>query len=286
VNEPAPAFDAGPSTAGGSGPWGSARRYASIYAALWRNSVLRELQFKTNFILWVVVELLWFGLQLCFMSVIYAHTETIGTWSKWQVVLLLGASHLIQQLFTAFFLSNCTQLSEYIRTGKLDFMLLLPVNTRFLVSLRQVDLGGFVNAATAVAVMLYAARQLDVAWSATRVLAFLALVALGVLVHYCLMLALASASFWTVRAQGMVWGYYNLFHIARLPDAAFRGAFRAFFTFALPILLVSNVPVRLLARTLDSPAPICWLLGLSLVCCAGSEAVWRASLRHYTSASS
>ena len=39
------------------------------------------------------------------------------------------------------FLTNCTQLSELIRTGKLDFMLLLPVNTRFMISFRQVDLG-------------------------------------------------------------------------------------------------------------------------------------------------
>ncbi|MGE5566371.1 MAG: hypothetical protein ACM3YN_09500, partial [Parcubacteria group bacterium] len=28
----------------------------------------------------------------------------------------------------------------------MDFMLLLPANTRFLISFRQVDLGGFVNA--------------------------------------------------------------------------------------------------------------------------------------------
>jgi len=32
-------------------------------------------------------------------------------------------------------------------------MLLLPMNTRFLISLRQVDLGGFVNAGSALAVM-------------------------------------------------------------------------------------------------------------------------------------
>ena len=62
------------------------------------------------------------------------------------VVLLVGTSHFIQQVFTALFLTNCVEISEYIRTGKLDFMLLLPINTRFIVSFRKVDLGGFVNA--------------------------------------------------------------------------------------------------------------------------------------------
>src|SRR2546429_7466754 len=90
-------------------------RYLSIYAALWKNSVIREMGFKSNFLLWIVVELLWFALQLAFIAVIYQHTDHIGDWSKWQVVLLMGASHFIQQIFQAFFLSNCVQISEYVR---------------------------------------------------------------------------------------------------------------------------------------------------------------------------
>src|SRR5881392_2221601 len=89
-------------------------RYLGIYAALWRNSVIREMQFKANFVLWILVELLWFALQLTFITVIYSHTDHIGDWTKWQVVLLIGTSNFIQQLFTSFFLSNLVQLSELI----------------------------------------------------------------------------------------------------------------------------------------------------------------------------
>src|ERR1017187_5445303 len=149
-----------------------ASRYLSIYAALWKNSVAREMSFKSNFLLWIFVELLWFGLQLSFISVLYLHTDHIGTWTKWQVVLLIGASHFIQQMYQAFFLVNCTNLSELVRIGKLDFLLLLPVNTRFLVSLRQVDLGAFVNAASAVALMVYAAHQLHLVPTLVQVLGF------------------------------------------------------------------------------------------------------------------
>src|ERR1700722_4406369 len=111
---------------------GLLRRYAGVYLALWKNSVAREMSFKSNFLLWIVVELLWFGLQLSFIAVIYLHTDHIGTWTKWQVIMLVGASHFIQQIFQAFFLTNCVALSELIRTGRLDFMLLLPMNSRFL----------------------------------------------------------------------------------------------------------------------------------------------------------
>ncbi len=262
------------------------KRYLSIYAALWKNSVTRELIFKSNFLLWIFVETLWFGLQLSFIGVLYLHTNQIGTWTKWQVVMLVGASHFIQQIFQAFFLINCTNLSELIRTGKLDFLLLLPVNARFVVSLRQVDLGGFVNATFAACLMGYAAKQLHFRPNMGQVFGFIILCVAGILIHYSLMFLLSTISFYTVRAQGVVWGYYNLFQIARMPDEAFKGLFKALFTFALPMLLVSNVPVRLLIGKLSSPIPLVILLSLSIVCYLVSEWGWRAALRHYTSASS
>jgi ABC-2 type transport system permease protein len=183
-------------------------------------------------------------------------------------------------------LTNCTALPEQIRTGKLDFILLLPVNTRFMLSLRQVDLGGFVNGASAAGVVIYALSKLGIVPSVLDVVGFVLLAITGVLIHYSLMFLLSSISFWTVRAQGIVWGYYSLFNIARLPDSAFHGLFRMVFTFALPMLLVANVPARLLVQKLHSPLDMLLLLGMAVACMVVSELGWRFALKHYTSASS
>jgi ABC-2 type transport system permease protein len=261
-------------------------RYPKIYLALVKNSVTREMMFKSNFLMWIIVELLWFALQLSFIGVLYLQTDHIGSWTKWQVVLLIGASHFIQQIYQAFFLINCTNLSELVRNGKLDFLLLLPVNTRFVVSLRQLDLGAFVNACFSVVVMVYAARQLHFTPSPGKLAGFLALCGVGIVIHYSLMFLLASISFFTVRAQGIVWGYYNLFNIARMPDEAFSGLFKVFFSFALPMLLVSNVPVRVLINKLADPQQWLLLLLMSVIWFSISEWGWRSALRHYTSASS
>ena len=262
------------------------RRYLGLYFAFWRNSVAREMTFKANFLMWIVTEALWFAMQLAFIAVIYQHTDRIADWSKWEVVLLMGAAHFIQQMFQAFFLTNCTSISEHVRTGKFDFMLLLPVNTRFLVSLRQVDLGGYINAGSAACVMVYALWQMQRVPTVWEVVGFLMLAAVGVLIHYCLMFLLAGISFWTVRAQGVIWAYYSMFNLARLPDSAFRGLFRAFFTFAIPMLLVANVPARVLAEKLRSPGDILLLLGMMVGAFFLSEAGWRVSMKRYTSASS
>jgi ABC-2 type transport system permease protein len=119
-----------------------------------------------------------------------------------------------------------------------------------------------------------------------QIAGFSALCIVGIMIHYSLMFILATICFWTVRAQGIVWGYYNLFNIARLPDEAFHGAFKAVFTFALPVLLVSNVPVRVLADKFSSPSAWLLLLGLGAAWAAVAEWFWRVSVRRYTSASS
>lgn len=261
-------------------------RYLSIYGAFLRNSLVREMGFKLNFLLWILVEALWFVLQLVFMAVIYSHTNEIATWTKWQVVFLVGANHCMQQLFSALFLTNCMRLSENVRSGGLDFMLLMPVNARFLISLRHVDFGAFVNTASAIAVMIYAGYRLDLSPSFAQVIGFLLLLMVGLSVHYSVTYMLSCISFWTVRAQGIVWGYYNLFQLARLPDEAFRGMFRAVFSFVIPVLLITNVPVKLIIEKLGSPLEIVWLVAISTATFMVSEWFWRWSVRHYASASS
>ncbi len=284
-NEPSTAPVSSPALAS-TAPLPGWRRYPGIYVALWRTALVREMGFQINFFLWLFVEFLWFGLQLGFNAVLYQHTDSIGDWTKWQVVMLIGASHFIQQLFQAFFLTNCTQLADLVHTGKMDFMLLFPVNTRFLVSLRHVDLGGFLSAASGLAVMVYAAMQLNLAPTFLQILGFGLLCLAGVLIHYSLMFLMATVSFWTVRAQGLVMAYYNLFSITRIPDAAFRGAARAFFTLGVPLLIVASVPVKVLTGAMSSPSEIFLLLSMSAVCFLISSLVWRIALRRYSSASS
>src|ERR1044072_3476047 len=47
------------------------RRYVEIWGIMLRNSLIRELSFKANFILWMVVEVLWFCGQIVFFGIIF-----------------------------------------------------------------------------------------------------------------------------------------------------------------------------------------------------------------------
>ena len=252
-----------------------------------RNSLIREMSFKANFVLWMLVEVLWFCGQIFFFGIIFGQVDRIGDWTKWEVVLLVGTHQMIAQLFQAFFFVNLSNIPELVRTGKLDSLLVLPLDSQFAVSTKQFSLDSVINGLLGGVVVLVSLSRLGIVPSATSVAMYLVALGFGVAVHYSIMLSLAAVSFWIVRAQGLVYGYFNFLNIARYPDVIFPRLFRFVFGWIIPVVIVANIPARLLIKPLGQPG---WLM-FHLVMAAGiafwlSRIFWRFALRHYSSASS
>ncbi len=263
------------------------RRYAEIYWLMIRNSLIREMSFKANFTLWMVVEFLWFVGQIIFFEVLYAHVDSIGGWSKWECVLLVGTHQITAQLFQAFFYVNLAELPDLIRTGRLDLMLLLPVDAQFAVSTRRFGFDNVVNAFVGVIIVGVSLFQLGVLPQAHQFALFAGAIALGIVIHYAVLFFLSTIAFWIIRAQGLIYGYYNVFNIARYPDTVFHGLFKVIFSFLIPVIIVANVPARTLARAFESPwAGLAQLLAAAIFVALATRAFWQFALRRYASASS
>jgi viologen exporter family transport system permease protein len=263
------------------------RRYIEIYSIILRNSLIRELSFKANFLLWMLVEVLWFCGQIAFFSIIFGNVSHIGDWSKWEVVLLVGTHQIIAQLFQALFFVNVANIPELVRTGKLDSLLVLPIDSQFAVSTKQFGLDSVVNAIVGAAVVCVSLSKLGVVPTPTAVVLYLIALGFGIAVHYSIMLSLAAVSFWIVRAQGLVYGYFNFLNIARYPDVIFPTVFRFIFGWIIPVVIVANIPARLLIKSLGHPGQLMLqLVVASTIISLLSRSFWRFALRHYSSASS
>ena len=268
-------------------PESAVRRYLEIYWLMIRNSLIREMSFKANFMLWMIVEFLWFAGQMIFLEVLYGHVDNIGGWSKWECVLLVGTHQIIAQIFQAFFYVNLAELPDLIRTGRLDLMLLLPVDAQFAVSTRKFGMDNIVNALVGVAIVVLSLFKLGVVPGVRQVALFLACIPFGVAVHYAILFGLATAAFWIMRAQGLIYGYFNVFNVARYPDTVFRGVFKIIFSYFIPVIIVANVPARVLARAFESPwSGLAQLAGAAIFIVAATRAFWLFALRRYSSASS
>ena len=262
-------------------------RYWDVYKILLRNSLIREMSFKGNFLLWMVTELLWFLGQILFVDVLFLYTDRIGSWSKWEVVLLIGTHQIISQIFQAFCYMNLSNLPELVRTGRLDLMLLLPIDTQFSVSTRQFGLDNVVNAGIGLAFVLFSLHKLGVEPTPAQIGWYTVAVLLGTCVHYSIMFTLATLSFWIVRAQGLIYGYYNLINVSRYPAEVFGGVFRFVFSWLIPVIVVANSPARILARASTQPMFLMLqLVFVSALAVVLSRWFWTFALRRYSSASS
>src|SRR5438045_9029940 len=176
------------------------RRYIEIYSIMLRNSLIREMSFTAKFLLWMVVEVLWVCGQIVFFSIIFGQVDHIGDWTKWEVVLLIGTHQMIAQLFQAFFFVNVANIPELVRTGKLDSLLVLPIDSQFAVSTKQFSLDSIVNAALGGLVVCVALSRLNSVPNLTSIYLCLIALVFGIAVHYFIMLWIVGASFWIVVA--------------------------------------------------------------------------------------
>jgi ABC-2 type transport system permease protein len=259
--------------------------YVRIWLACARYSVVRTMMFRFDFIMWALVEFFWMGVNLLLIGVLYSHTKDIAGWNKYEMLILVGTSMLIQRVLMGFFWSNLFEMSRNIRTGQFDFFLAQPGNPLFMVSTRKLDPDSLLNSFVAIAVIVYAIHHLGLHVTPGAVVVYMLLVLCGVAIHYSALLMVSSLALWVVGLQGLEGTYFTLFEFSRLPREAFRGIARVLFVYALPVVVVSYVPSRTLLHGFQ-PAYALWLVAVAAGWLAVAVFVFTRGLRRYSSASS
>jgi ABC-2 type transport system permease protein len=260
-------------------------RYFQIWLASARYSVSRTLMFRFDFFLWALVELFWMTVNLLLVSVIYEHTDSIAGWSKYEMLLLVGTSLLVQRFLMGFFWSGLFELGRNIKSGAFDFFLAQPGNILFMASTRKLDLDGLANSVVAMGVVAYAAHRLGLHPGFLDLLLYAAMIGCGLIIHYSMLVITISLAFWLTSAQGIEGSYFTLSEFSRLPREAFKGVASLLFVWLLPVVVVSNAPARVLLHGFQ-PAWVLALLGATAAWFAAAVFVFHRGLRRYASASS
>jgi ABC-2 type transport system permease protein len=275
-------------------------QYFRVFLTFARNSLIRDMTFRTNFVLQCVASMSWMMMNLGFYLLIFAHTRQIADWNKFEFFVFIATTWLVNSLVQAFFMPNAQEFSELIRTGGLDFALLKPIDTQFLISLQRVDWSSLANFMAGVVLLVYSVAQLmretptfEVGWLAIILYVFYVLC--GVAIMYSLMISLAATSIWLGRNQTLYDFWFYITNFSRYPMEIYGGPWglplRWLFTFIIPVLIVVNVPARVVAQPLSPESSLGWQLGLfavaaTIVSLIASRRLFRQALLSYRSASS
>ncbi len=279
--------------------------YVRVFATFARNSLVRDMTFRGNFLIETISSMAWVFMNLGFYILVFQHTPQIGNvsdwgeysfvWGKYEFFLFLSTTLIINSLVQTLFMANASEFSEMIRLGTLDFALLKPIDTQFLISLQRIQWASLGNLVVGLGLAGYSLYRIAWVPSAWQILLFGLFVGCGVAIMYSLMIALAATSIWLGRNQSLYNFWFYITNFSRYPMEIYRGAYgtplRMFFTFIIPVLVVVNMPARFLVRPLvpqtvgDLMLPAFTLVATALSLLA-SRWVFKRSLLSYRSASS
>lgn len=260
-------------------------RHLRVWVVLLRNALMREMQFRANFAIRVVTEVFWLGIMVLYLNVMFGFTDSVAGWDKHQTLLLLGVNYVLLSLFETFFFDGCFRLADEIRQGDLDFLLLKPVNARFLASLRHADFAMVFNVALGAVIIVDSLGQLGAPLTVASAASFLWLTLSGIAIYYSLVFAVAALAFWMGRANNLFDLYWQLGQFGRYPGDIYRFGLRLVLMTVLPMIVVTNFP----ARALFEGLPLAWTAyatGLAVLALLLSDVLWRRGLERYRSASS
>ncbi len=278
--------------------------YLGVFITFARNSLIRDMTFRSNFLLDCVSSVSWLLMNLGFYLIVFQHVKTIGVgtgWGKTEFYVFLATTWLINSIVQTFLMPNAQEFSELIRSGGLDFALLKPIDTQFLISFRKVEWSSLSNFFLGLIILAYAMVQLsyrsDPAWTIGPgiLILYIVFVVCGVVLLYSLMICLAATSIWLGRNQSLYDFWFYITNFSRYPMEIYQAGWGLplwyAFTFIVPILVVVNVPSRLLAQPLVPQHA--WEWGLAAFAFVATIAsvfvsrwVFQRALKSYTSASS
>jgi ABC-2 type transport system permease protein len=267
--------------------------YLRILLTFARNSLIRDMTFRWNFVIQTVSSMVWMLMNLGFYLLIYQFTDHIVGWGKYEFFVFIATTMIVNSLVQALFMPNVDEFSEMIRTGGLDFALLKPIDTQFLISLARTNWSAFGNLGVGLALLLYSVAHFEPgAVTLAGVLLYPIYVLFGVAILYAIMISLAATSIWLGRNQTLYDFWFYITNFSRYPMDIYDGKWgtplRLAFTFVIPILVVINVPAGLMAKPFDDDY---WFLAAFALAAAAaslwaSRWVFRRALVAYRSASS
>lgn len=274
--------------------------YLRTFLTFARNSLIRDMMFPANFVIETISSIGWVLMNIGFYLLIFNYTDQIGgdgpsgaAWDKHQFFVFVATSMFINSIVQVFFMENAEEFSELIRTGNLDFALLKPIDTQFLISLRKMDWSSCATFGVAIFLMAYALPRIDgFTLTIWQVVLYPVYILAGVAILYSLTIVLSACSVWLGRNQSIYDFWFYITNFSRYPMEIYRGPIgdwlRMVFTFILPIMIVVNVPARMLAKPVQKEYSYLAIYAIfaTIASLLASRWVFLKALQSYRSASS
>jgi len=259
-------------------------RYLRMFRAFASTEFQFEMEYRANMYLSIFEMLLVIGTSIGAVLIMFGHTTTMNGWTLPQMIVLLGVYYVIQGGVSLLFSPSFERLMEHVRVGTLDFHLLKPVNTQFLVSTRHLKVIRGADLLLGLIVVIVGLVQVGEQVGIAQALMFALSLVFGWTLVYSLLLGLVTLSFWFVRVENLLAIFWAFTEAGRFPVDVYPLWLRVSLSTVVPIGIAVTAPANVIAGRMDWVAVA--VLGAGTVMTVGiASALWRWGLKSYTGAS-
>src|SRR3954453_14853398 len=149
----------------------------AMMLSLWAASIRSELQYRANFLIMVVMGLIYQGTGFAFIWVVLSHFQVVGGWTLGDIAFLYGL-RLMMHAVSVLVSGNIRRLDRQIRYAEFDRYLLRPLPPLWQIMSQGVQVNAFGDLIGGVALFLVATTLVAVDWTPAVVL-YLALAIMG-----------------------------------------------------------------------------------------------------------
>lgn len=259
-------------------------RYLRMFRAFASTEFQFEMEYRANMYLSIFEMLLVIGTSIGAVLIMFGHTTTMNGWTLPQMIVLLGVYYVIQGGVSLLFSPSFERLMEHVRVGTLDFHLLKPVNTQFLVSTRHLKVIRGADLLLGLIVVIVGLVQVGEQVGVAQAVMFALSLVFGWTLVYSLLLGLITLSFWFVRVENLLAIFWAFTEAGRFPVDVYPLWLRVSLSTVVPIGIAVTAPANVIAGRMDWVAVA--VLGAGTVLTVGiASALWRWGLKSYTGAS-
>ena len=263
-------------------------RYIHLWFSIFKYSLARDMEYKTNFIGSLFVDVIYYITWYYFFEVIYSKTSMLGDFDREAILVFLIATFFVDTIFMMLF-DGAGYLREHIRTGSLDFILLRPVNSQFLISFRYIRSYTLVSLLV-LSIILY---NILIAFhpeslNLLNIGLFTISLFMGVLIWYSFEFIIASLTFFFRDFRTGGWLSHEVMKFSMRPDSIYKGFMRKILFTILPMALVASFPSRLLLHglTIQNQKYFFTQIVVVTILLSLTRFFWKIGLKRYESAQS
>lgn len=262
-----------------------------LYLRLIGVSIRGQMQYRASFLLMSLGHFVTTGVEIFGVWALFDRFGNLTPWTLPQVAFFYGVVNISFAFTDALARGFDLFGTQFVKTGNFDRLLLRPRSTVLQLAGHEFTLFRVGRLLQGVIVLLWACHQLALDWTAAR-LALLAFTLIATfLFFYGLVIIGAVMSFWTTETlEIMNTLTYGGVETAQYPMAIYQKHFQRFFTFVVPLAMVTYFPIVAIlgipdplgsTRTMQTLAPTAGFVffGATLL-------LWRVGVRHYTSTGS